>query len=74
MFNFFKKNWFRFARVLGRINSYIILALIYFIVVGLYAAVSRLLGLFKAKKVSRVSGWESYPSQPRDLKKLEQEF
>ena len=42
--------WMRFAHVLGWINSRIILTVLYFTIIGLYAIVRKIFGLFKSHK------------------------
>jgi len=53
----FLKYWMKFAHILGTINGYLILTLIYFVVLGLYAIPYRLwMLLSKPKQVT--SYWQ----------------
>ncbi|MBU1446177.1 hypothetical protein KKD70_02860 [Patescibacteria group bacterium] len=41
----FKKGWMKFAHVLGKINTTILLSIVYFLIVGVYAIVTRIFKL-----------------------------
>ncbi len=56
MFALLKNAWMRFAHILGRINTTIILTIFYVLVIGLVAVLSRLAGLISPKKKN--DGWK----------------
>lgn len=41
----FKKGWMKFAHTLGRINTTILLSILYFIIVGIYSIIWRIIKL-----------------------------
>lgn len=41
----FKKGWMKFAHTVGKVNSTILLSILYFVVVGVYSIISRFLKL-----------------------------
>ncbi len=48
MFVFLKRAWMKFASVLGRVNSKIILSVFYLVIMGVVSIVRALLGLFRS--------------------------
>jgi hypothetical protein len=55
-----KKEWLRFARFIGEINTFILLSFVYIIVLGIIAIVVRLFRIVKSEKMSDsvVSYWK----------------
>ena len=68
LWNFFNKiwqGWKRIARTVAKVNSYIILTLFYFLIIGPIALIKKIIDLF-SKKVSEESYWVSKePKQNR---------
>ncbi len=63
----FKKLWLSFAKIIGKINTVILLSLIYFIVIGLTALISRILNkdlLQKRRVKDIITYWQ--PRDPND--------
>ena len=67
-----KKPWMRFARILGKINSFIILGLIFYGMITPYAFVLRILGKKPIKnKVFGMAGSYWIKSKVRDKSQME---
>jgi len=59
--NFFNKiwqRWKRIAKTVAKVNSYIILTLFYFLIIGPVALIKKIINLF-SKKVPEESYWVS---------------
>ena len=41
----FKKGWMKFAHTLGRINTTILLTILYFVIIGIYSIIARIIKL-----------------------------
>jgi len=41
----FKKGWMKFAHILGKINTTILLSIVYFVIIGIYSIIARLFKL-----------------------------
>lgn len=68
------KIWINFSDAVEKIGSFVVMALIYFIVIGSYAFVLKLAGIIRVSRPKKISSWQYYPSQSKDMSKLEQEF
>jgi len=67
-----KKPWMRFARLLGKINSFIILGLIFYVMITPYAFVLKMLGKKPIKnKVFGMTGSHWIKSKARDKSQME---
>jgi hypothetical protein len=42
----FKKGWMKFAHVVGKVNTTILLSILYFVIVGIYSIITHLFKLF----------------------------
>lgn len=78
--NFFKlfyKYWMKFALILGTINGYIILTLIYFVVLGIYGIfyqiIKALRRLFR-KETEPQTFWKQKEIQEVTLEKVRYQF
>ena len=71
IFKLLKQGWLLFAHIVERVNSFVILFLIYFFIIGIYAIFT---SSFRFLRKKGSYGWEPYPYQSKDLKDLEQEF
>lgn len=68
--SFLKKQWLKFAKAVGWFNTRLILSVVYFVFVGVYALITKLFKFFsRAKKetfwikVDAVTDKESYKNQ-----------
>jgi hypothetical protein len=67
-----KKPWMKFARLLGKINSFIILGLIFYVMITPYAFVLKMLGKKPIKnKVFGMTGSHWIKSKARDKSQME---
>jgi len=80
MKNFFKKlwsGWKRFALVIGRANTILLLTLFYFLILVPVGLVFRLFGWdplsAKKKKHQNKSSWQKVPVEQPDLQSLERQ-
>jgi hypothetical protein len=71
-----ERGWMRFAEVLGRVNSRIILTLLYYVVFTPVGIVRRWLGdpLDRGMRDGRPSVWVERPRQPVDPARYRQQF
>lgn len=68
-----KNAWMKFAHVLGIINSTIILGLIFYVFIGVYALVKKIIGVFRRKKIV-TSSWEKFEHNQKDLDAAKEQF
>ena len=69
------KYWMKFARILGTINGFIILFVFYFIIIGLYAFVRKILQLVSGfKKQNADSYWQKKQEPGEGLENLKYQF
>lgn len=56
--------WMKFAHVIGEINQYILLAIVYFLFIGIYAVLAWPLMIFRKEKAT---AWqESLPPETKE--------
>lgn len=67
-----KKIWLKFAEIVEKIGSTIILGLIFYTIIAVYNIFYRIFGLFKNKKVS--SRWDAFEHNQRTMDDLTKEF
>ncbi|NCP66699.1 hypothetical protein GW756_00135 [bacterium] len=63
--------WMWFADKVGWINEHILLGVVYFVFIGIYAILYDLVLLLKAKPKSM---WRNFEHQPNTLEALEKQF
>lgn len=63
--------WMWFAEKVGWVNEHILLGLVYFVLIGVYAIFYDLVHLFKAKPKTM---WRKFEHQPTTLEALEKQF
>ena len=71
-----ERAWMRFAEVMGRVNSRIILTVAYYLVVTPVGVVRRWLHdpLDRTMRDGRPSGWVRRPAEPSDRARYRQQF
>lgn len=75
IFKTFYKYWMKFAHVLGTINGFIILFIFYFIIVGLYAVIKKIIQLFSgSKKQNDGSYWQKKAETGEGMENLKYQF
>ncbi len=72
-FNIVYKYWMKFAHVLATINGFIILFAFYFIIIGLYAIVQKVIKLF-SKEVRPESYWHTKEETGEGIEDLTYQF
>ncbi len=65
------KGWMWFAEKIGWINQQILLGVVYFIFIGIYALIYDAIKLFKHKPETM---WREFEHQPETLEALEKQF
>lgn len=65
------RGWTRFAHAIGAVNSAVVFAVIFYVVLGLYALPLRLIRLFSRK---RTTAWERKPAPVASLEELRRQF
>lgn len=65
------KGWMAFAEKIGWVNEHILLGVVYFIFIGIYALIYDVIKLFKAKPKTM---WREFEHQPETLEALEKQF
>ncbi len=69
------KYWMKFAHVLGTINGFIILFLFYFIIIGIYAIVKKILQLMSGSKKHNINSyWQKKRELGEGLENLKYQF
>jgi len=68
---FLKDSWMKFAKLFGKANTAVLLAIIYIFVIGLIAIIARLFRFDKSTKNS-VGAKSFWKSKPEDSKNIEQ--
>jgi hypothetical protein len=63
--------WMWFAEKVGWVNEHILLGVVYFVFIGIYALIYDLILLFKAKPKTM---WRAFEHQPATLEALEKQF
>jgi|GEM_PF-2048886 hypothetical protein len=67
--------WMKFAKVLATINSFIILFVFYFIIIGIYAVIGKLVSFFLAKNQKMDSSfWSAKEELGNGLEDLKYQF
>ena len=64
-------SWMWFAHKVGWVNEHILLGLVYFVFIGVYAIIYDFIGLFKARPKTT---WRKFEHQPKTLEALEKQF
>jgi len=66
----------KFAKLLGKANTAVLLAIIYIFVIGLIAIIARLFGFDKSVKNSggTISFWKSKPEDSRNIEQSKYQF
>lgn len=67
------RHWMRFANFIGKINSIIILSILWTVVVGTYAIILKLIQLFSKDK-PRDTFWQEKKYYPPEIKTVERQF
>lgn len=67
-----KKIWLKFAEIVEKVGSTIILGLIFYTIIAVYNIFYRFFGLFKNKKVS--SRWDVFEHNQHTMDDLTKEF
>lgn len=65
-----KKGWMKFAHILGVINTTILLSIMYFVVVGVYSIISRIINLvvWPFKKAPQTYWYDHKECEPDSYK------
>ncbi len=63
--------WMWFAHKVGWVNEHILLGLVYFVCIGIYALIYDLCSVFKRKPKTM---WREFEHQPMTLEALEKQF
>jgi hypothetical protein len=67
----FWKGWMYFAEKVGWVNEHILLGVVYFVAIGLYAILYDVTRIFKPKPKTM---WRTFEHQPMTLEALEKQF
>lgn len=69
------KYWMKFAHVLGTINGFIILFVFYFVIIGLYSVVEKIINLlFGPQKQNAGSYWQKKAEPGEGMENLKYQF
>ena len=63
--------WMYFAEKIGWVNEHILLGIVYFVFIGIYAVIYDFVRLFKWEPESM---WRKFEHQPTTLEDLEKQF
>ncbi len=72
LFYFLKNAWLKFAKILGFINTKIILSILFIFIFGIYGIFKKIIQLFKNKK--KTTNWAAYKQKHSTIQSLKNQF
>lgn len=64
----FKRGWMAFAHKMGWFNEHVLLGIVFFLVIGVYAFPAKIFRMLQSKPLSLWRDFEHHPKTVEDLK------